>query len=171
MFKATSLTICCLLWAGLTQAAPAAGKEPTLSPLARAMGQAGVLHCQGRIHQVADFLAGQSLSGAVLLMPPDHLNDHLVSASLEIHDATTTFYANLNFAPMVAYGCDASYETIVYWPHNCDTIAKTQFSQAKNAGKLLDTILSMSYGDLQIFLMPAGPGCVSIKKQAIFDRF
>lgn len=164
-----------MLWLcqGLAFAAPEQTKQPALNPLANAMGQAGVVHCQGRVQQVADFLASSnSNSGAMLLLPPDHLNDHMVSAALEVFDGSVLFYSNMDFAPLVAYGCDAIFETVIYWPNSCEVVAKTQFKQAKNTGKMRQHISVLTAGsNLQIFLMPAGNGCVAIKKQAVFDRF
>jgi len=174
MFKREFL-VGLMLWLcqGLAFAAPQQNKPPALNPLANAMGQAGVVHCQGRVEQVADFLASSnSNSGAMLLLPPDHLNDHMISAALEVFDGSVLFYSNMDYAPLVAYGCDAIFETVIYWPNNCETIAKTQFKQAKNTGKMRQYITVLTAGSsLQIFLMPAGNGCVAIKKQAIFDRF
>ena len=159
---------------GLAFAAPhEQNKQPAVNPLANAMGQSGVVHCQGRVQQVADFLAdSRSNSGAMLLLPPDHLNDHMVSAALEVFDGSVLFYSNMDFAPLVAYGCDAVFETVTYWPNSCEAVAKTQFKQAQNTGKMRQYITVLTAGDsLQIFLMPADKGCVAIKKQAVFDRF
>lgn len=156
----------------LTNSFAADNAKQVLSPLARVMGQGGAEQCQGRVHQVADFLTKDVNSGATLLMPPDHVNDHLISASIEVFDGSVLFYANLDFAPMATYGCDASFETVTYWPTSCEKVAKTQFMEAKNSGKMRQHIIALTHGDnLQIFLMPAGDGCVSIKKQIIFDRF
>ena len=163
-----------ILWVcqGLAFAAPQQTKEPAVNPLVNAMVGQGVVHCQERVHQVADFLASGSNSGARLLMPTDHLNDHMVSASLEVFNGSVLFYSNMDFAPLVAYGCDAVFETVTYWPNSCDVIAKTQFKQAQNTGKMRQYISVLTAGsNLQIFLMPAGNGCVVIKKQAIFDQF
>lgn len=143
-----------------------------LTPLAQAMGQSGVIHCQSRVHQVSEFLAGGMLSGASLMLPNDHVNDRMVSASIEVFDNSILFYASMDFAPLVAYGCDASFETVTYWPNNCEVIARNQFSKAKHNGKLRQSITMLSAGpNLQIFLMPAGAGCVTIKKQIMFDQF
>ena len=176
MFK-RKILVCLMLslCQGLVYAAPPKqSKQPEVNPLANAMGQAGVVHCQGRAQQVADFLANSSTSssGAMLLLPQDHLNDHMVSAALEVFDGSVLFYSNMDFAPLVAYGCDAVFETVIYWPNNCDAVAKNQFKEAKNTGKMRQYITVLTAGsNLQIFLMPAGSGCIAIKKQAIFDRF
>ncbi len=147
-------------------------KPGSLTPLAQAMGQGGVAHCQERVHQVSDFLAGGVTSSASIILPPDHVNDRMVSASMEVFDGSVLFYANADFAPLVAYGCDASFETVSYWPNKCEVVAKSQFAQAKNNGKLGRAITLLTAGsNLQIFLMPAGSGCVAIKKQMIFDKF
>ena len=152
---------------------PQQSKQPAVNPLVGIMGQAGVVHCQERVQQVADFLAGSgSSSGAMLLLPPDHLNDHMVSSALEVFDGSVLFYSNMDFAPLVAYGCDAIFETVIYWPNNCEAVAKIQYKQAKVTGKMRQYITVLTAGsNLQIFLMPAGNGCVAIKKQAVFDNF
>lgn len=145
---------------------------PALNPLTLALGNAGVVHCQAHIQQVADFLTKGADSAVSLMLPPDHINDHMISSSMEVFDGRTLFYANMDLAPLVAYGCDTSFETVMYWPANCDLVAKTQFKGTQNNGKMKHAILFLSYGpSLQIYLMPAGPGCVSIKKQGIFDKF
>ena len=173
MFK-RDLLVGLMLWGcqGLAFAASEQSKPPPLNPLANAIGQAGVVHCQERVQQVTDFLANSSNSGATLLLPPDHINDHMISAALEVFDGSVLFYSNMDFAPLVAYGCDAIFETVIYWPNSCESVAKTQFKQAKNTGKMRQYITVLTAGsNLQIFLMPAGNGCVAIKKQAVFDRF
>ena len=143
-----------------------------LAAITRAMANGGVVHCQQRIQQVSDFLTGNAPSSAALMMPPDHVNDRLVSASMEVSNGSSVFYANMDFSPLVAYGCDATFETVSYWQNNCETVAKTQFAEAKNNGALRQSIMVLTAGStLQVFLMPAGNGCVAIKKQIIFDRF
>jgi hypothetical protein len=143
-----------------------------LAAITRAMANGGVVHCQQRIQQVSDFLTGNAASSAALMMPPDHVNDRLVSASMEVSNGSSVFYANMDFSPLVAYGCDATFETVSYWQNNCETVAKTQFAEAKNNGALRQSIMVLTAGStLQVFLMPAGHGCVAIKKQIIFDRF
>lgn len=143
-----------------------------LTAITKAMANGGVVHCQQRIQQVSDFLTGNASSSAALMMPPDHVNDRLVSASIEVSNGSSVFYANMDFSPLVAYGCDASFETVSYWQNNCETVAKTQFYEAKNNGALRQSIMVLTAGStLQVFLMPAGNGCVAIKKQIIFDRF
>lgn len=179
IFKWLCLGISIFLFqGGLAKAEPVSAeseqqsKPVVLNPLASALGNDGVVHCQGRVQQVADFLSSGMTSGVRLLLPPDHINDHLISASIEVFNDKSLFYASMDFAPLVAYGCDASFETIMYWENKCEVIAKTQFKAAKPAGMLRQFIQTLTYGDsLQIFLMPAGNGCVSIKKQGLFDKF
>ena len=79
--------------------------------------------------------------------------------------------ANMDFALLVPYGCDASFKSIVYWLENCESVAKVQFKKAKNTGKKCQDIVVLTAGsNLQISLMPVGNDCVSIKKQTLFDE-
>jgi hypothetical protein len=154
---------------------PVFAQAPTARPITAvtsAMTNAGVVFCQQRIQQVSDFLAGNASSSAALMIPPNHINDRLVSASMEVSTGSTVFYASMDFSPLVAYGCDASFETVSYWQNSCDLVAKTQFVGAKNNGILGKFITVLTAGShLQVFLMPAGNGCVAIKKQITFDQF
>lgn len=152
-----------------TAQAPAA--KP-LTAVTTAMANSGVVFCQQRIQQVSDFLTTNASSAAALMIPPNHVNDRLVSASMEVSTSSTVFYASMDFSPLVAYGCDASFETVTYWQNSCDDVAKSQFVGAKNNGILRQFITVLTAGStLQVFLMPAGNGCVAIKKQITFDRF
>ena len=80
----------------------------------------------------------------------------------------TRRYASASFAPNQANGCGAIYEAIVYWPQKCDAVATKQFAQFKRGRSLQKDILVLeSETPARIFLMPAGSGCLSIKKEVV----
>ena len=99
MFRLIILcVVCCFNQPVFAQESP-----QSLTAITRAMANGGVVHCQQRIQQVSDFLAGNAASSAALMMPPDHVNDRLVSASMEVSNGSSVFYANMDFSPLVAY--------------------------------------------------------------------
>jgi hypothetical protein len=149
---------------------PARTGNPEVNSITKAFVQTGVLACSSRINQVANFLTGGAQGvGAFLIVPPAAQDQQVVSVSLEIPAADgPAAYASASFAPNQANGCGAVYETIVWWPSACDQVAGKNFGALKRTGVLSRNITALDGGaTTKIFLMPAGTGCVSIKKEVI----
>ena len=142
---------------------------PKINGLAQAAANVGIIDCVGRIQQVSDYLTGQSKSGAYLFLAPVEPNHHLASASLEIQAGNVSTYASANFSPNGAGSCGGMYETVAYWANACEDVATRVFTRYPSAGKLSASITMLDGGPaLRIFLMPAGQGCLSIKKEMIY---
>jgi hypothetical protein len=144
--------------------------NPEVNSITKAFVQTGVLGCSSRINQVANFLTGGAQGvGAFLIVPPAAQDQQVVSVSLEIPAADgPAAYASASFAPNQANGCGAVYETVVWWPSACDQVAGRNFGALKRTGLLARNITVLDGGaTTKIFLMPAGTGCVSIKKEVI----
>ena len=143
-------------------------QSTTPSIVTRAAVQKGVLHCAGRINQVVNFLGFTEKAGAVLLIPPTQPDARLIPVAMEIPFAGGVAYASASFAPNQANGCGATYDSVVYWPLACDKVRETQFKVLQEGGKMSKEITILDGGsELKVFLMPAGSGCISIKKEVV----
>jgi len=140
-----------------------------VSGITQAAVKGGVLSCAGRIEQVSNFLTTNSRSAAVLFIPPSQPDRQLVSASIEIEPKDAPLvYGSASFAPGMANGCGGIYETVIYWPARCEEVASRNFSGLKQSGVISRNIAVLDAGiSARVFLMPAGPGCVSIKKELV----
>lgn len=148
------------------------GRAPAIGPLvAQVAAKAGVHACAARIDTLSQFIAANSDTGAYFFVPPSDPNQRLVSFSYEVQPADArlpTAYASASFAPNQANGCGAIYEAIVYWPKNCKNIAKTQFAQFRPGRSVQKNVLVLeNETPTRVFLMPAGTGCVSVKKELV----
>lgn len=130
--------------------------------------QQGVLNCAARINQVSNFLGFGPQAGAVLLVPPSQPDQRLLPLGMEVPTDTGTAYVSATFAPNQANGCGAAYDAVVYWPQKCEAVATKQFATLKRTGQLKTSITVLDGGPAtKVFLMPAGSGCVSIKKEVV----
>ena len=103
-----------------------------------------------------------------MFLPPNNPDMQLVSVSLEIPLKDSAAYASASFAPNRAGGCAGIYETVVYWPYKCGEVAEKNFGVFKKAGALSKNITVLNGGEsMKIFLIPAGSGCVSVKKEVV----
>jgi uncharacterized protein (UPF0333 family) len=151
------------------RAQTSASQAPATNNITQAAMKAGVNSCAGRINQITNFLlTGSQGAGATLFLPDDYPDKQLFSASIEIPLKGNTAYASVSFAPNQAGGCNGMYETVIYWPQNCAQVAEKQFSSFQKTNALSKTIAVRESGTTaKVFLMPAGTGCVSIKKEII----
>lgn len=145
---------------------------PGLNDYASTFVQLGALSCAARIHQVTSFLAvpGEVQAAGTLQQIPAPADRRLLTLSLSLQPTKgQPAYASAWFAPNQAGGCESSYETVVYWPKGCPEVARTEFS---NTGMAPDVgVLSVRVigARARVFLLPAGSGCVSIKKELVTE--
>ncbi len=152
--------------------APTAAAVPqvqmALGPIAGFAAQNGVRQCVGRIDQVSNFLTNGSVSsGAAVFLSPHEVDRGLTSVSMEVLGTNGLSYVNTAYSPS-ATGCDGVYEAVTYWAGTCEQVAATfpNFSLTK---PLRQHIFTLDGGpNAKIYLMPAGQGCISIKKEVVY---
>jgi hypothetical protein len=153
-----------------TPQTPAALMPSAVHPITEAAVKAGILSCASRINQVSNFLTADNHgTGIYLFIPPSIPDQSIFSVSMEVQGSNaSTTYASESFAPNQAGGCGSLYEEVIYLPMSCNEAAKKYFSGMKRERELLKNITIL--GDpptVHVFLMPAGSGCVVIKKEVI----
>jgi hypothetical protein len=152
------------------QAAQQRPPPPGIHPVAQAAANAGAVECMGQINRLSHALTANARSGAFLFMHPNEGAQRLTSVSFEVAAQDTVAYSTASFTPVVGGGCQALYEAVVYWEKPCEEVARTAFSTLKPTKALMKDIqiLADPKSQQRAFLMPAGKGCVSIKKDLIF---
>ena len=136
--------------------------------LTEAAVQQGVLNCASRINQVSLFLGFGAQAGVLLMAHPNQPDQRLVPLAMEVAGESGSAYVSASFAPNQANGCGAAYDAVVYWPQKCDVVAAAQFAGFPRAGLMKRAITMLDGGPYtKVFLMPAGSGCVSIKKEVV----
>lgn len=150
-------------------AKPPAVDVTQMNPTARAAAQRGVKSCLSRIDQISGFLGQAAETGVFLFNPAKDADKRLFSTSMEVLSQNSLAYVSASYAPGGTDGCGASYEAVTWWPSNCNDVAAKAFPALRFAAPLLRNVQVLE-GDatLRVFLMPAGTGCVSIKKEVIF---
>jgi hypothetical protein len=185
--RGVSFTLFALALAGLATAAEPAKKPkpapakagkmdetltqkpaPQLSPVAAYAKQSGMVRCVDRLDQFSKFVTANSQSGAFVFMPKSEVDSQMASISFEVLSPEALAYASVTTAPKWN-GCGGEYEAVVYWPVNCEEVALKHFPNTKPTGLLKKNITLLGEGsNMKVFLMPAGPGCVSIKKEILY---
>lgn len=128
----------------------------------------GALSCASRINQVTNFLGADNALGTVLFPPPGQPDQRLATVSMNVKGVGANTYVSASFAPNQANGCGAVYDAVTWWPETCAAVGSRHFAALKkisgDAGAM--TVLDGGIAT-KVFLMPAGSGCVSIKKEVV----
>ena len=149
--------------------APRPVEPARLNALAEAASKAGVKNCVDHINKVGNFLTADAQAGAHIFVSGKDPNQHLFSGSLEVVSQSASSYASTSFAASGPSGCDAMYEAVSYWNSGCDEVARKVFSAFKPTAPLKKSIQGLAAGEnVRVYLMPAGAGCVSIKKEILY---
>ncbi len=138
--------------------------NPSVHVVTQAAVKLGVLSCLKRINQVTTFLTANTQSGVFIFPVQKQPDEHLFSTSFElIRPDESTIYASASFFP----NQDAIYDTVEYVNMGCEEVEKTVFKDLKRVSVLKKNIILLDGGAVKVFLMPAGSGCVVIKKEVV----
>lgn len=145
--------------------APAPGQQ--VNALTRAAVDAGALTCARRVNDLANYLSQGAAQGGRVFADPAAPDQRPLSLSMELAGSGQSAYVGATFSPRTG-GCDATYEAVVWWPESCSDVARKHFNGLASRPPLQKQVQSLDGGDaLKVFLMPAGSGCVSIKKEMV----
>ncbi len=142
-----------------------AGGAPS-QRLAAAMSQIHLTVCAQTIHQAAEFLfEGQPANFTLQPLGPDPDRWPVVVTMESAHPTLgRTRLSTIIAAPGPT--CAGMYEQTIYWAQPCAELKRTTFAAFQSAHVLLrDVQVSEANAALQLYLMPGGPGCVSVKKE------
>ena len=169
IFCLASLTAVAVAAEKQKPAQASAPKSVPANSITQAAMKTGVKSCAGRINQVTNFLAaGVKDAGYMMFYPKNNPDQQMTSVSMELPLKDNMAYASASFAPGQTNYCGGMYETVVYWPNKCSEVAEKNFGTFKKGGALSKKIYIRDGGEsIKVFLMPAGTGCVSIKKEIV----
>ncbi|MFV0644860.1 MAG: hypothetical protein ACK5NN_10235 [Sphingomonadaceae bacterium] len=144
---------------------------PSQSPADRvrtALAGAGITACAPAIERAARFLFEDG-DGNFTIQPlaPD-VNRWPVVLTMESRHAGEggTRLSVVTIAP--AGSCSGSYEQIISWSKSCDAVKSGVFADFKSERVLYQGVRQSELTPgIQLYLMPAGNGCVSVKKELI----
>ena len=155
-------------------AEPTVGAQPSTTvasgpnAVTRAAVGQNLLKCASRVEQVSNFLGFSANAGAFLMASPQDGDNRIAPLLMEVPTPDGAAYVSATFAANQSNGCGATYDAVMYWPKSCDALASQQFVKLKRVGSLKKDIVVLDGGtNTKVFLMPAGSGCVSIKKEVV----
>lgn len=140
------------------------------NPISQSAIQQGAVKCGEKITQFTDFLSAGGLASAHLFVAPSLPDRRVVSTSMEVQSGQAVSYVGASFAPDgVANHCSGVYEAVTYWQNTCDEVARGPFATFKVANPIRQAVRTLEGGPtVRVYLLPAGVGCVSIKKEINF---
>ena len=136
--------------------------------ISRAAQNAGLRTCKPAIDQVNRYLIGDGISSGVLFSASENANDRIVTSSIVIENKQGLTYATASYSPYGDVACGVSYEAVTYWKESCAELSSKVLRDMPRMDPLGKKIITLDGGpSMRMFLMPAGTGCVQIKKEVL----
>lgn len=176
-WSVTALLVIPVSWA-VAQSTPVPTAAPTAKPaevvqntapnaITMAAVQKGALRCASRAQQVTSYVG--VTRGAYLMFSPGSADSQLFALGMAVElPGNSEAYVAASFAPGQANGCGAAIDSVVYWPDTCPNVRRQQFASLRETPRFGQQTQMLNGGDyLKVFLMNAGTGCISIKKEIV----
>ncbi|MGI4779346.1 MAG: hypothetical protein ACRYGA_14745 [Janthinobacterium lividum] len=138
------------------------------NPVVMLARQVGAARCADMARRIGGQVVGAFPSAGVVLTPPGVADQSMISASIETRDGQGMHFVSAFLGPNGRSGCDGGYDDIRYWPKSCDQLVIDELrglSAIHPLGPEIGTLVAAS--SQHIYLMPAGVGCVSIRKEML----
>ncbi len=152
---------------GLAQHSDVARGLDDVTPSQKVIQALQAMHmvdCAATVQRITDFLfEGQDANFVAQPLGPDNVRWPTVFA-IESADPAGghTRFALL----MIAGNCSGMYEQTLYWPNPCPVVKASVFARYTDEHPLLRDFKASADGPArEVFLTPAGPGCISIQKE------
>jgi hypothetical protein len=137
--------------------------------ISQAAQTAGVKACKPLTDQVTRYLVGNGQSSAMVFVAPNNANSRLFSNSIEIVNPQTVTYSSAHYAATGETTCGVVYDAVTYWSESCADLSSKLLKELKPMGLLGSKIAMLDGGPaMRMFLMPAGSGCIQIKKEIVY---
>lgn len=142
--------------------------SPPVNPVMVFAEQARSTACVGMARVVGEKIIGANASSGVSLTAVSTTGAAMFSPSLDSRDAAGPHFVSAFLAPNSRGGCDAGYDDVRYWPKSCADLAAHELAALGVLKPLGAVVSTFVMGPNQhVYLMPAGPGCVTIRKELL----
>lgn len=145
----------------------AAAQQPVVPNAAGQAAQAGVRNCLPVIEKTEAFLARGQSGNSLAFWDRAAPDANIFSAVLALESTTGNSLANLNVVPTPDGQCAVEYTQTGYVPQTCAEHFKTLGEAARFVRDLNSKTALIQGQGVQIFLSPAGQGCLWMRKEIL----
>jgi len=145
-------------------------EDGAFSTLSQAAQNAGLRTCKPLADQVNRYLIGNNPSWGLLVAAPENANGRIFSTIIEIESGQgSTTYTSATYAPYGDTACGVAYDAVTYWKESCAEVSSKFLRELRPVGTLGNKVTMLDGGpSMRMFLLPAGSGCVQIKKEIVY---
>lgn len=131
--------------------------------------KAGVKKCLPAIKSLSAFIIKNGDAGANSSWNSKNPDNNVFSSSIERTFSDGVMFTDLTVSPVTSGACSAIYNMIYYESKSCMAVAKDKYEKAKYKGELNKSITFLDDNDVDTYLMPAGAGCIVIRKESVMN--
>lgn len=128
----------------------------------------GIKTCISAVEKVSNFIADGD-HGASSVWNSKVPDESAFSSVIERTYSDGAILTSMTVARTKSEHCYAEYEKVIYFTDNCMATVQKNYKDAEYKGEVNKNITSLNQGGVDVFLMPAGTGCVVVRKEILMD--
>ena len=128
----------------------------------------GIKTCISAVEKMSNFIADGN-HGASSVWNSKVPDESAFSSVIERTYSDGSILTSMTVARTKSEHCYAEYEKVIYSTDNCMATVQKNYKDAEYKGEVNKNVTSLSQGGVNIFLMPAGNGCVVVRKEILMD--
>lgn len=129
--------------------------------------QVGINHCITAVEKISNFLA-DGPHGAHTVWHNQTPDDSAFTSAIERTYSDGSMLSTVTVARTNTGACYTEYEKVFYMPKGCIGVAQG-LEGAEYKGELNANVVRLDHDGVNVYLMPAGNGCVVTRKEIIMD--
>jgi len=130
--------------------------------------RAGIQQCLPAVEALSGFLIGNAPHGADDAWPRKGTDQQLYTTTIERATPQGTRLTTLGVAPVTGGGCSALYTQVEWFESSCLIVAQEHYPNLKYGGVLASKVARLE-GPASVYLYPAGPGCLAVKREVVVN--
>jgi hypothetical protein len=127
--------------------------------------KAGVKRCLPAVEAISNYLIGADPHGVDSFRTPKP-NQQPFSATIERNASDGVVLSSTTITPTQDGDCVLNYDLIRWYDASCLVVAQERYPKHRYRGVLSKKVILLD-GAARVYLLPAGDGCLALKKEVI----
>ena len=128
----------------------------------------GIKTCISAVEKMSNFIADGN-HGASSVWNSKVPDESAFSSVIERTYSDGSILTSLTVARTKSEHCYAEYEKVIYFTDNCMATVQKNYKDAEYKGEVNKNVTWLSKRGVDTFLIPAGNGCVVVRKEILMD--
>lgn len=147
---------------------PDSSSEARITQIIGVFSKMGETNCLRQIEKTVRFFGFEQKTAGIIIPRPSGSSRGIISLVMPTEAISGTGIVSADYSHQADDACNASYELIEYHNESCGATVAARFKDLKNMASSESGFSALADPNgVYVFVLPAGTGCISVRKEKI----